>query len=286
MIEIKVGRIVFLLFLSGIIFFFLKAAENGLLTPVGLPEEQLVIFDSPRLDELFNAGTDMAWEGYSFFRDPAGLSLPVFNLRGRMKEKPVTKGKMETIVPERLNPGDFYRQEVDCYEELTAAALKRWEEHLELEVEDKLRYKERQLQYIVQKAVAEKEQFCAEELADFERKIEEQCRARLADLRLKICLPGMTAEESECLEKEILVEEKQMMEKINMKEDELQEKLAVFIEQQEAAAEEELEKYRQQLLREKEARRQEELERLYGDDYRQKWIILPGEGGLEDGYLE
>lgn len=278
--EIKAGRIFFLLCLSGIIFLFLQAVENGLLTPAGPPEDSLFAF--PRLAEILNAGTDIDWAVYSFFQDPAGLSSLVLNLDNGMKEKPVTKDEGKTFSLGGFDLKDFYRKEIDYYEKLNIAALERWEKHLELEIEDKLRCKERQLQYMVQKAVAEKEQLCAKELADFERKTEDQCRARLADLRFRICLSGTTAEEREFLEKEILTEEKQMMEKINMKANELQEELAAFIEEQKAVVQEELANYRQQLLQEKEIRRREEIERLFRD--RQRSVTYLGEGGLEHGH--
>ncbi len=229
--------------------------------------------------EIFNAGQDLDWAGYSFLQGPAGWSLPVLNLGNSRKEKPVTKEKING--PGGFKPEDFYREEIGYYEQLETAALERWEAHLERELEDKLRCKERQLQYMVQKAVAEKEQLCAQELAEYERKTEDQCRARLADLRFRICLSGTTEEEKELLEKEILMEEKQMMEKIKRKADELREELAAFIEEQQALVEEELAAYRLQLLEEKEIRRQEERERLFRD--RQRTVTYLGEGGLEHG---
>ncbi len=149
---------------------------------------------------------------------------------------------------------------------LTAETLKRLEEALRLEISRKLQQEKNRLQKIAGEAISKKREECADKLADYRREIEEKHKARLADLRFRLQLPDLAAEEKERIQEEILLEEERITMEIKAKTGEVEAELAAFTKGQQAAVEEMLEKYRRRLWREGTAWLQKEAERLGQDD--------------------
>ena len=151
-------------------------------------------------------------------------------------------------------------------EKLAAETLKRLEEALGLEIQEKLELEKNRLQQLAEEAIRKKEEEYAGKLAEYRREIEEKHKARLADLRFRLQLPDLPVEEKERIQEEIRAEEQQITEEIKAKTGEVQAELAAFTKQQQAAVDEMLGKYRRRLWREGRAWLRKEAERL-GHDY-------------------
>lgn len=118
---------------------------------------------------------------------------------------------------------------------------------------------------MAEEAIGKKQEEYAEKLAVHHREIEEKHKARLADLRFRLQLPDLSAEEKKRIEEEIRVVEQQITWKLRQNR-ELQAELAVFAKGQQAAVDEQLDEYRRRLWREGRAWLRQEAERL-GRDY-------------------
>ena len=156
----------------------------------------------------------------------------------------------------------FERQLQAEKEKLTAETLKRLEEALRAEIQEKVRQEKSRLQQLAGEAISKKQDECAERLAGHRREIEEKHKARLADLRFRLQLPDLSAEEKERIEREIRAEEQKITQEIKAKTGEVQAELVAFTKEQEAAVEEMLEEYRQRLWQEGRMWLRKEAERL------------------------
>lgn len=158
-----------------------------------------------------------------------------------------------------------YRLEVKERLALMEETLKRSQNQLDLEIQSKLRQKENQLNYEIEKAIAEKRKMLAEELAAFRGKTETEYLIRLTNLRFKLQLPGLPAEDQQRLQNEIASIEAEMRQKVEEKARELEAEATAFGERRRIAAAEEIKAYHQQLVFESELRFQEEKNRLEED---------------------
>lgn len=224
----------------------------------GIREE---LSPSSRLEEFLTAREDADWKAYRrAFQKVTGFFTSFLRRPETETEQP---NLWEPIEDHGLT--GFYRQVLAEKKTLTVETLKRLEENLQLEIEEKLRQEKSRLQYISGEAIKRREEDCADKLADYRRTIEEKHKARLADLRFRLCLPDLSAEEEQRLTEGIQVEEKRITGEIDVKAEELRAELAAYKEEQKAAVEERLEQYRRQIWAEGMAWLQEEAERLGQD---------------------
>ncbi len=218
---------------------------------------------SSRWQEFLRSGQDVDWKTY---RRALQRFTGFFSF---FQKQPV----VETGEPNR-DPGEpagddgltaFAEQLLAEREGLTAETLKRLEETLRLEIQEKLELEKNRLLRLMEEAIKKKEEECAEKLAEYRREIEEKHKARLANLRFRLQLPDLSVEEKERIQEEIRAEEQRITEEIKAKTGEVQAELAAFTKQQQATVEEMLEKYRRRLWREGRAWLRKEAERLGRD---------------------
>lgn len=229
----------------------------ALFLSAGIGEEFL---PSGRWQEFLGSGNNADWKTYR-------RALQRFTSFFSFSQK---RPAVETGEPHR-EPGepagedgltDFKGQLLAEKERLAAETLKRLEETLRLEIQEKLDLEKSRLQQLTEEAIRKKEEEYAGKLAEYRREIEEKHKARLADLRFRLQLPDLSAEEKERIQGEIRAEEQRITEEIKAKTGEVQAELAAFAEEQQAAIEEMLEKYRRRLWREGRAWLRKEAERL------------------------
>ncbi|NLW10333.1 MAG: hypothetical protein GX036_10845 [Firmicutes bacterium] len=222
------------------------------------------LLPSGSLQEFFASRQDADWKTYRRALQRVTAFFSFFQ-----KQPAVETGESQRVPGEPAGDDGFagFQREIFAEKDkLTAETLKRLEEALRLEIEAKLRQEKKRLQQMAEEAIGKKQEEYAEKLAVHHREIEEKHKARLADLRFRLQLPDLSAEEKKRIEEEIRVVEQQITREIKAKTGELQAELAVFAKGQQAAVDEQLDEYRRRLWREGRAWLRQEAERL-GRDY-------------------
>ena len=191
------------------------------------------------------------WQGFNWQVKKPGEEGPLF-LENREKA-----GALSTQ-QERM----AFKIELAEREALLEETVKRRQKQIELELEGRVKQKQNQDLHLIKVATEKKRKEQTLELADFQRKNEEDYSLKLVGLHFKTKIPDLAPEERSLLAKEISELEQELKTKISEKSDQLEKELQLFAQQRREAVTEELENYRQRLKQKAETRFLQEKQKL------------------------